>query len=145
MKVLFNTLYFSSFLLSKLKTISEYIWPPSSISKPFTITPYFSYITEINSLSGDSFPKLTSHLSHTLVSSLSCTLIFCTYPGYPSWTIGTAKLTKAFLKDSIGQPLMYLSNYMVCRAAMQLVVVERAGVMRPALSLTPIHSISYKA
>jgi hypothetical protein len=50
---------------------------------------------------------------------------------------------KAFLIESSLQPLMNLTNYMVCKAAMQLVVVERAGMIRPAFSFTPIHYISY--
>lgn len=56
---------------------------------------------------------------------------------------GTARLIKAFLIAYKGQPLRYFTNSMVCNAAMQLVVVDRAGMILPAFSLTLIHYISY--
>lgn len=55
--------------------------------------------------------------------------------------MGTAKLINALRMASNLHPLMYLTSSMVCRAAMQLVVVESAGIILPALSLTVIQSI----
>lgn len=52
-----------------------------------------------------------------------------------------AKFRKAFLIDSKEQPRMYLTSSIAWRAAIQLVVVESAGIILPALSLTVIQSI----
>lgn len=65
-----SNFYLSSFLLYKLSTISEYICPPPTKSKPLTVTWYLSYMEAI------SCPKVvvlergpTVHRSHRLVSS----------------------------------------------------------------------------
>ena len=81
------------------------------------------------------------HLSHKLVYNLSCTFIFYTGPGSPIVREGIARFRNEFLIDYRGQPLRYLTSSMVWRAAIQLVVVESAGIILPALSFTVIQSI----
>ena len=58
-------------------------------------------------------------------------------PGYVICIIGTAKFTKAFLQTY--EPITILIIYIVWIAATTLVVVLKAAIILPALSLASIH------
>ena len=140
---LFKNYYFYAFLLYKPRTKSEQTWPPSVRLRDFTDIWYLVLIAEIRSwrVAYESFIGPTYHLSHKFVVRFQWILIFSTSPGYPNWIRGTAKLINVFLIYSSLQFLTYFMSQMVWRAAMQLVVVDRAGVMRPAFNFTVIQSI----
>lgn len=67
--------------------------------------------------------------------------VFITYPGYDNWIKGTAKLRKVFLIYPNGMLAKYLISSRVCNPAIDVVVVDKAGTIRPALILVVTQSI----
>jgi hypothetical protein len=65
-------------------------------------------------------------------------------PGSVNYNEGIAKFKKAFLIVSNLHLLITLTNSIVCKAAMQAVVVAKAGTILPAFNFTPIQSIYSK-
>jgi hypothetical protein len=58
--------------------------------------------------------------------------------------MGIARFKKVFFILSIDSFFKYLINYIVCNAAIQLVVVDNAGIILPAFNLVVIQSIGSK-
>ena len=105
---------------------------PSIVLMLYPSTSYLALIWPSKSFS---VSHLNSHKSHT-VNSVFPILCLGAYPGSDIWTRGRAKFTKAFLHSF--DPTTYFIISIVCRAATTEVVVLRAAMILPALSLASI-------
>ncbi len=65
-------------------------------------------------------------------------------PGSVNYIKGIAKFKKAFLIVSNLHLLITLTNSIVYKAAIQAVVVAKAGTILPAFNFTPTQSIYFK-